>query len=181
MLYSKSTGGFYDPAINASIPADAVPITVATWAALLAAQSTGKVIIPDVNGSPIAVSQVSLMTLAQVQAMQIGVLAAAYTAAIAQPVSYTSKGGITKTYPTDPQSIANLSQMMLAFSGTQIVPTGFYWVSADNTQVPFTFADLQGLAAVMGAQGFAAFSHLQAQKTAVLAATTAAQVQAVVW
>ena len=55
MFYSKSTGGFYDPAIHTAIPADAVEITESYHADLLAAQSAGKRIEPDVNGYPIAV------------------------------------------------------------------------------------------------------------------------------
>ena len=55
MLYSQSTGGFYNRAIHVVIPADAVEITDNEHAALLAAQSAGNRIEPDVNGYPIAV------------------------------------------------------------------------------------------------------------------------------
>ena len=56
MLYAKSTGGFYDPAIHGdAIPPDAVEITTEEHAALLAAQSIGKVIQADQNGRPAAV------------------------------------------------------------------------------------------------------------------------------
>jgi hypothetical protein len=122
-----------------------------------------------------------LRTLAQVQADQISVLTAAYTAAIAQPVSYTSAGGVTKTYQADPASIDDVARMQLAFAKAGAVPPGFYWVAADNTQVPFTYADVQGLAAALGARGFTAFAHLQTQKAAVHAATTNAAVLAVTW
>jgi hypothetical protein len=56
MFYAQSTGGFYDTAIHGeSIPADAVEITAAEHAALLAAQSTGKAIEADAEGRPVAV------------------------------------------------------------------------------------------------------------------------------
>ncbi len=55
LFYSASTRGFYDDALHASLPADAVPITDAQRANLLAAQSEGKVIEADVNGLPVAV------------------------------------------------------------------------------------------------------------------------------
>ncbi len=56
MFYSKSTRGFYDTAIHGNaIPADAVEITAAEHAALLAAQSSGKVIQADKDGKPVAV------------------------------------------------------------------------------------------------------------------------------
>lgn len=53
MFYSKSTGGFYDPEINAAIPEDAVEISRATHSALLAGQAEGKVIANDSEGFPI--------------------------------------------------------------------------------------------------------------------------------
>ena len=52
-LYSISTGGFYDPAIHAKIPADAVKISEAAHAALLAGQAKGKAISADDNGVPV--------------------------------------------------------------------------------------------------------------------------------
>ena len=56
MFYSKTTGGFYDTAIHGdAIPADAVEITSEQHAALLAAQSSGKVIQADQSGKPVAV------------------------------------------------------------------------------------------------------------------------------
>jgi len=156
MKYYKDSGdGFYAYPDNASIAG----LTEITEAAFLASA------VPP--------------TLAQAQTSQIQTLAKAYQTAIAQPVTYTSKGGVTKLYQADPQSIANLSQMMLAFVGTQILPIGFYWVCADNTKVPFVYADLQGLAAAMGAQGFAAFDTLQTKKAQVLAAADVVTVQAI--
>lgn len=119
--------------------------------------------------------------LAQAQASQIATLRQSYGAAIQQAVSYTSKGGVTKTYQADPQSVANLTQMLLALQAAAATPSGFYWVSLDNTQVPFTYADMQGLAAAFGAQGAAAFQHLQTLKAEVMAATSVSAVQAIVW
>jgi hypothetical protein len=121
-------------------------------------------------------------TLAQAQAAQVVTLTQAYRLAIQQAVSYTSKGGVTEIYQATTQSVSNLTQMLLAFSATQTVPVGFYWVAADNTQVPFTYADMQALAAVFGTQGAAAFQVLQTLKAQVNAANqTVAGVQAVVW
>ena len=115
------------------------------------------------------------------QVTQISILAAAYANAIVQSVSYTSKAGVVQTYQADAHSVANLQSMMLAFSGAAATPTGFPWFALDNTPVPFAYADLQGLAAVIGTQGLAAFLNLQAKKAAVMAAPTIAKVQGVVW
>lgn len=121
------------------------------------------------------------LTLAQVQAAQIGLITASYAKAIDQPVSYTSVAGVTKTYQTNTQSISNLSAMTLAYAKAAATPSGFYWVSTDNTNVPFSFADLQQLAAVMGSQGWAAFQNLKTKKDAVTGATTVSAVQLIVW
>ncbi len=120
-------------------------------------------------------------TLAQAQATQLATLAQAYQSAIQQPVSYTTKAGVATTYQADPGSVANLQNTLLGLQAAGVAPSGFYWVAADNTQVPFAFVDLQGLASVMLAQGWAAFQKLQTLKAQILAATTVAAVQAVAW
>ena len=57
MLYSKTTGGFYDPEIHGeSVPSDCVEISKEAHAELLAAQSAGKVIVADKKGMPKAVA-----------------------------------------------------------------------------------------------------------------------------
>ena len=119
--------------------------------------------------------------LAQAQAAQVAVLAAAYSAATQATVSYTSKAGVTKTYQADQQSVYNLQASLSGAAAAQATPAGFYWVSLDNTQVPFTYADLQGLAQVIWLQAQAAFQRLQVAKAAVAAATTPAAVAAVVF
>lgn len=54
MHYSKSTGGFYSIDINGcNMPSDAVEITSEYHAALLAGQSSGKVILADEHGYPV--------------------------------------------------------------------------------------------------------------------------------
>jgi hypothetical protein len=57
MFYSKSTNGFYDPAINKNIPQDAVKITREAHIQLLAEQSNGKKIESDEKGHPIALNE----------------------------------------------------------------------------------------------------------------------------
>ena len=121
------------------------------------------------------------LPLATAQQNKLQSLAQAYQSAIQLPVSYTSKGGVTKTYQADDQSVANLTKMLLAFQTAGVTPAGFYWVSFDNTQVPFTYADMQGLASAFGTQGAGAFQHLQTLKASVSAATTVSAVQAVNW
>ena len=54
MFYSKTTGGFYDPAINGDdMPEDRVEISQENYANLLEGQSSGKVITADADGNPV--------------------------------------------------------------------------------------------------------------------------------
>lgn len=52
MQYSKTTGGFYDRAIHAAIPDDAVDISREEHHALIAGQAAGQRIVPDADGRP---------------------------------------------------------------------------------------------------------------------------------
>lgn len=56
MYYSSLTGGFYDAAIHGdNIPADAIEITAEKHSELLLAQASGKQILSDDVGYPIAI------------------------------------------------------------------------------------------------------------------------------
>lgn len=176
MLFSKTTGGFYDPNINSDIPADAVSISPETHTALLAGQSSGQVISSDSSGNPLLVTAASLMTLTQAQAYQNNILTLAYQSAITQPVDYNGL-----LYQTDSNSVHNLQASIAGCMSTQVTPTGFYWVSANNTQVPFAYSDLVALAALIFQQGAVAFQHLQSKKAQVNAATNISIVLGIVW
>jgi hypothetical protein len=119
--------------------------------------------------------------LQSMQAQQNALNFASYQAAIQGPVSYTSAGGITAMYQADPQSIANLQSVILGFQLKQATPAGFYWRALDNTNTPFTYADLLGLAQAMAEPAAAAWVKWQSLKAQVAAATTVSAVQAVVW
>jgi len=170
-FYSKSTGGFYDDGIHESIPTDKVAITDTQWQAALDGQSAGKIIQPDANGIPVAVDPPA-PTLAQVQADQIVILTASYSASIQIPVAYMGT-----TFQADPDSQLLVAKCLAPGA----VPAGFYWQDVNDAQVPMTFAQLQGLAGVMLLQGQASFTKLQGYKGQVRAATTVAAVQAITW
>lgn len=135
------------------------------------------------TAGPLALDDVLLDAygLTGVQAQQIATLTAAYQASVQQAVSFTSAGGVTKAYQSDVPSQTVLMQAAQGYGMAGGVPTGFYFVSSDNTQVPFTLADLEGLYAAMLGRGCTAFQHLQVQKAAVRAATTVAEILAVNW
>lgn len=54
MHYSPAQNAFFLPALHVAVPLDAVEITAAHHATLLAAQAAGKRIVPDANGYPVA-------------------------------------------------------------------------------------------------------------------------------
>jgi hypothetical protein len=112
--------------------------------------------------------------LASLQAVKSQELYSRYQVEIQKPVSY-----LTYIFAADSASQSTLSRSLNGMAG--VAPTGFYWVAVDNTKVPMDFSEVQGLAAKMLEQGWAAFQILQDRKTAVLAATTPAGVAAVVW
>jgi hypothetical protein len=121
---------------------------------------------------------------AQLQSMQAAQNAlnhASYQLAIQGPVSFTSAGGITAMYQADPQSIANLQSVILGFQLKQATPSGFYWRAANNTNTPFTYADLLGLAQAMAEPAAAAWAKMQSLKAQVAAATTVTAVSDIVW
>jgi hypothetical protein len=170
---------------NAFVNADGV---LTAWGYAESNGTDTKVAVPeDFALQPGAWRQVSgqwqpyapVSPLAQAQAAQIALMAAAYQGAIAQNVTFTTAGGVSKAFQADPGSISNVQSMLAAYKTA--VPTGFYWLAADNTQVAFTLADLQGLAKAMGDQGWSAFQRLQVAKASIAAAMTVAAAQAVVW
>ncbi len=110
--------------------------------------------------------------LAAAQASQIAIIESAYQAAIQQPVSYMST-----TFQADLASQDVLAKSLVPGA----VPASFFWLDANNNQVPMTFAQLQGLAGAMLTQGQAAFAKKTGLKQQIRAATTVAAVQAVVW
>ncbi len=117
MRYSAQTGGFYTTEIHGTnIPADAVEITSADHAALLAAQSAGKLIEPDANGYPIAVDPPP-PTLAEVQAAahaaidgEAGASRARYiTVAAGQEATYMLKEQQARAYKSAGYPVASIS------------------------------------------------------------------------
>lgn len=160
--------GWYDtdeldyPNLPAS--AELITLTDAEWDARLDAQWFVH------NGTLVPKSPALL--LSDAQAAQIGKLEAAYTASRQTPVAYMST-----TFQADDTSQLALTRALAAGA----VPAGFFWLDSTNAEIAMDFAQLQGLAAAMLAQGQAAFAKLQQLKSAVRAASSIDAVAAVVW
>lgn len=182
MLYSKSTGGFYDPAINNTIPADAVQITGATYSALLAAQSQGKVITSDGAGNPIAIDPATLLTLPQAQAAQIAKISSACQAALVG--GFTSSAlGSAHTYPSQDADQRNLLSATMASQGQGSTWSTSLWCANGTVWglTPHTATQVQQVSA-----DWLGYRQAQQQKYAALiaqinAATSVSAVQAINW
>lgn len=119
-----------------------------------------------------------------IEVLKAGKLAALtddYHAACQHSVSFTTKEGITRLFQADTASQSLVQASLAGLSGLQHTPPGFAWIAQDNTPVPFTWTDLQGLGQVMYLQGYQAFVNLQMKKAQLAAAVTEDDVNAVVW
>ncbi len=147
-----------------------------TTAAGAALSNTPPTLQPHVIPAP---TSAELLVSAQVK--KFPELFTAYLAAIYASISFTTAAGTTQVFQADRAALGNLHDMLAAYAPTGAVPSGFYWVARDNTKVPFTLTDLQGLAGAIGARGWAEFQHMQSLKATVRAAITVAEVEAVSW
>ncbi|MEK6420034.1 MAG: DUF4376 domain-containing protein [Burkholderia gladioli] len=179
--YTQDPGpiiAFYDtddsPAPDGALT---IKITDAQWQTCLA--QPGQWCVS--SGALAGVSQSAGDLLASAQAAQVAIVTAAYVSAVQQAVTFKTAAGVSAEFDADPESQTILMQATQGYGLANAVPTDFYWVSADNTRVSFTLADLQGLYSAMLAQGWTAFQKRQELKASIAAASTVAAVQAVVW
>jgi hypothetical protein len=175
--YSASTGCFYPDDViyhENAIPEDAIEATAEEFAAAMArapgdtlAVSDGKIVVVPYAGP----------TLHEAKAAQIATLNAAFRAAGTAPVSFTTAAGATARFSQSDEAKAYLGQCIDAGATAWTLNL---WIDASGSPVaPFTFADLQGLAAAFEAAETPAYSDLLAKVADVQAATTVAAVQAV--
>lgn len=152
----------------------------------------GQTFFDQTTGAPAVITTLTVPTnlaatlpaslaLAKAKVDQLTTLKAAYFTAIQTNVPYTSKGGVAQVYQADASSQNTLATELAVYGAKGVTPTDYFWVAADNAQVPFTLADLQGLTGAMGDQGWTAFKNWQVKKSAVPNAKTIADVLAVTW
>lgn len=112
------------------------------------------------------------------QAKQVSIVISSYKDEIYSDISFTTEAGITKEFQADGQAIANIQGVLLGANGK--LPEGFYWIAKDNTQVLFTFTDLQGLANAIFLRTNVAFQKLQTLK-AEIATSAIENLSTIVW
>jgi len=179
MLYAKSTGGFYDAAIHGGdIPSDAVEITAEHHAALLAAQATGKRIVSDADGYPIAVDPPA-PTLDELKAAKNAEINRARELANTRTFDH---GG--KSFSCDRLSRGDIDGVNGYVALYGALPPGFpgAWKAVDDSHLPIADVDAwKAFYAAMVARGAANFLHAQELKAQLAAAATAEEVAAIVW
>lgn len=115
------------------------------------------------------------ITLLQAQTAKLAELNAAYSGAVAMPVSY-----MATTFDADERSQQTLTKTLTSLPGG-VLPLGFYWVDSTGNKITMTLLQLQGLAGAIFTQGWTAYQNLQDRKTTAKAAATVAAVQAITW
>jgi hypothetical protein len=88
-FYSKSTGGFYLTSVHKTMPPDVVEVSDDAHTALMAAQTSGKQIVADANGSPIAADPAPLTGNALIE-WQISMLEMSITPRMLQEAATSS-------------------------------------------------------------------------------------------
>lgn len=179
MFYAESTGGFYAADINGNnVPPDVVEITTEQHASLLVAQAEGKRIEADADGYPIAVDPPE-PTLTELKTAKNAEINAARAAA--NTGTFTHSG---KTFSCDALSRGDIDGMngyVALFAALPAVFTG-EWKAIDNTFLPIPdVAAWKAFYSAMVLQGASNFAHAQDLKAQLEAATTQADVAAIVW
>lgn len=180
MKYSKTTGGFYDPATHSAVPADAVEISGDEHAELLAGQSAGMMIVGGADGRPAL--QLAQRSLEDIKATKIAEINAARLKANRGTFIF-----MNKPVACDELSRSDIDGANGVISLTGALPPGWLgsWKTATNEYIPVpdvaTWAALYG---AMVAQGTANFTHSQELKAQIETAFTAgdrAALEAVIW
>jgi len=113
-----------------------------------------------------------LPTFTELQASKLSTITQAYTSANEAPIAY-----LKTSFDTSAATQGVIAQNLSIGS----VPTGFYFRDINNTDVPMTFAELQGLGKEIQKRGLVNFSKLQTLKTAVGKAKTQADLDTTIW
>jgi hypothetical protein len=160
ILYSKTTGGFYDPIIHGSnIPADCVEITTELHQALLIGQDFGKVISSNEDGFPI-LADAPGPTKDQI-----------WSAIKTKRDDHLQNGGFrvgTKWFHSD--TFSRSQQIGLVLLGANI-PETLQWKTMDGTFVPMTQTLAQQIFASAAASDAAVFAAAEIHKAAMEASS----------
>ena len=100
----------------------------------------------------------------------------AYDAAANADVTY---GG--NIFQADKAARENLEELSVYRGTGGALPVGFTWRTKANTNVAFTWTDVDGLITAIATQKFVAVANMHTKKDALESATTVAEVNAITW
>lgn len=134
------------------------------------------------NVVTVAYGAVVPLPLMIVQSAKISDLREDYQTALIAPVTFTTADGHIDSYSQDPVSVSNL-QKIIGVGVDEWNALGLnLWMNESGIPVtPFTFADIQGLAAAMEAADVPEYKHLLLKISEVMSATTSDDVIAINW
>ena len=136
------------------------------------------------------ITQPEQYTVAGAASAKLAELDAAFASQGYADISFTTAGGDTANFQADEASQAYILKTSGSYNRRGSVPSGFTWTAADNSHVPFTLDDLNGLYDAILDRGEPLFQQLQARKDSVrsIEADTSltdgekiTQIQAVTW
>ena len=163
-----SIGNYAPPSTNTSL----LPVTSAQWA------NKGTASQWWVVGGVLT----STMPLAWAKQIQTTLIQNAAAQAETINLSYTSIGGVTKTYLMDQNHQFRLMGAYQAYVlGAQEIPANFSWKASDGTLVPFEIQDITNLHVAAINQYQNAWAKEQSLLAQINAATTVSAVQVIVW
>lgn len=171
--YSASTGGFYDSNIHKIIPDDAVSISNALHAELLAGQSQGSRIVQGEGGAPVLQSPDDA-PLNELLSRKIAEIEQCRDTAIASGFDFNGT-----RFDSDAKSIQRINGAVTLSLLDPAFETD--WITFDNSVVRLNAAQLAGLGAAAGQHEAAQIFRARQLKDQALAATTREQLAAITW
>ena len=103
-------------------------------------------------------------------------LDAAYDAAANADVTYNGN-----TFQADKAARENLEELSVYRGTGGSLPVDFTWRTKANTNVAFTWTDVDGIITAIATQKFVAVANMHTKKDALEAAATVAEVNAITW
>lgn len=170
IFYSPGTGGFYSDEWHEVMPLDVIEISWEERLELAAAEATGLRIVAGPDGSP----SVQQAPIEELRARKIADIDAARDAAIIAGFEYSGA-----RFDSDAKSIQRISGAVTLSMLNPAYETE--WITFDNSTVTLDAAGLAGLGAAAGEHEATQIFKARALKNAVLAATTAEEIQSITW
>ncbi|MBL0629503.1 DUF4376 domain-containing protein [Aeromonas veronii] len=165
MYYSKSTGGFYHPAIHGkNIPDDAVEISMEYYAEL----TSSKVIVADASGYPSAIDPPQPVRTKE-----------SLLSEVAAKRWIVETGGILSggtPIATDRESQAQLASVYATLKSGLIIDTP--WKAADGSFTHVTLAEIEPFFQAVAQHVRNCFAAELAHKESIVALTTQAELDA---